>query len=87
LPLTTALNWIVLAAEALVLSITNRRASLVWDIYIKSQRDAFANMNMVKNARRAAMRSRVVSAFEFFRPFTLLPQKLRLLLAFGLPKT
>jgi GT2 family glycosyltransferase len=87
LPLTTALNWIVLAAEALVLSITNRRASLVWDVYIKSQRDAFANMNMVKNARRAAMRSRVVSAFEFFRPFTLLPQKLRLLLAFGLPRT
>lgn len=87
LPLTTALNWIVLAAEALVLSIVNRRASLIWDIYIKSQRDALATMNIVRDARRAAMRSRVISAFEFFRPFTLLPQKLRLLLTFGLPKT
>lgn len=87
LPLTTALNWIVLAGEALALSIANRRPALIWDIYIKSQRDAFANMDTVREARRAAMRSRVISSSEFFRPFTLVPQKLRLLLTFGLPRT
>jgi hypothetical protein len=85
--LTTSINWIVLAAEALVLSIANRRASLIWDIYIRSQRDAFANINLVRKARRTAMRSRTVSVLAFFRPFTLVPQKMRLLLTFGLPRT
>jgi GT2 family glycosyltransferase len=86
-PLTTSINWIVLAAEALVLSIANRRASLIWDIYIRSQRDAFANINLVRKARRTAMQSRAVSVLAFFRPFTLVPQKMRLLLTFGLPRT
>jgi GT2 family glycosyltransferase len=87
LPLTTALNWIVLAAEALVLSIANRRASLIRDIYIKSQRDALSRISIVASARRTVMRSRVISFSEFFRTFTVFPQKLRLLRVSGVPRT
>jgi GT2 family glycosyltransferase len=87
LPLTTVLNWVVLAAEALVLSIANRRASLIRDIYIRSQRDALSNIRVVAPARKTVMQSRVISYSRFLSAFTVIPQKLRLLMSEGLPRT
>lgn len=86
-PITTLLNLIVLTVEAIVLSIVNRKASLISDIYIRSQRDAFSMIRIVRSARGAAMQSRVISFFTFFRTFTFIPQKLRLLFSAGVPRT
>lgn len=86
-PLTTAANLIVLVVEALVLSIANRRFSLIWDIYIKSQVGAFSRLGTVRAERRKAMRLRNISYSNFFKPFTLIPQKLRLLNTSGLPRS
>jgi hypothetical protein len=86
-PFTTLLNLVVLSVEAIVLSIVNRKASLILDIYIKSQRDAFSKIKVVRSARHAAMLSRAISFASFFGAFTLIPQKLRLLFSAGLPRT
>ena len=86
-PFTTLLNLVVLSVEAIVLSIVNRKASLILDIYIKSQRDAFSMIKFVRSARHAAMLSRAISFASFFGAFTLMPQKLRLLFSAGLPRT
>lgn len=86
-PLTTAANLVVLITEALVLSVANRKPSLIWDIYIRSQRDAFSMLDTLRPARSTAMQSREISFLEFFKRYTLLPQKLRLLISAGLPRT
>ncbi|MGI9237276.1 MAG: glycosyltransferase family 2 protein [Woeseiaceae bacterium] len=86
IPLTTLANFIVLLVEGITLSIVNRKFSLITDIYAKSQIDAFARIRTVKAARRQAMQSRDISFWTFFRVFTLIPQKLRLLFSTGLPK-
>jgi GT2 family glycosyltransferase len=85
LPITTSVNLVVLFVEAIVLSVANRKASLISDIYIKSQVDAFSAIGTVRQARRIAMRSREISFARFFRTFTVIPQKLRLLFSTGLP--
>ena len=86
-PITTIVNFSVLIIEAIVLSVANRKASLLWDIYLKSQIDAFAAVNTVLKARRTAMQSRAISFATFFSAFTFVPQKLRLLFSSGLPRT
>ena len=86
-PFTTLLNLAVLSVEAIVLSIVNRKASLISDIYIKSQRDAISTISIVRSARHTLMQSRVISFSEFFRTFTVVPQKLRLLRVSGVPRT
>ena len=86
LPFTTIVNLFLLSIEAVVLSIVNRRISLIYDIYIKSQIDAFKAVRKVIEIRSDVMRSRKLSFFVFFRAFTLLPQKIRLLLLTGLPR-
>jgi hypothetical protein len=86
-PFTTLSNLVVLITEAIVLSIVNRKVSLISDIYMKSQRDAFSMTKIVKSARRIAMKSREISFSSFFGAFTLIPQKLRLLFSAGLPRT
>ncbi len=85
-PFTTAANLVVLIVEAMVLSIANRKLSLISDIYIKSQRDAFSTMGIVRSQRRIVMQSRVISFSSFFGTFTAIPQKLRLLRSTGVPK-
>jgi GT2 family glycosyltransferase len=85
-PLTTAANLIALLVEAIVLSIANRRLSIVWDIYIRSQVDALARLRVVRNTRRTAMQARSIPFSTFFRGFTAIPQKFRLLYSSGLPK-
>jgi len=87
IPLTTIANLAVLTIEAIALSIANRRLGLISDIYVKSQLDAFSGLRQVRRARRQAMASRGISFPGFFRPFTLIPQKLRLLFSSGLPRT
>jgi GT2 family glycosyltransferase len=86
-PLTTIVNMAILIIEAIVLSIANRKASLIWDIYLKSQIDAFAQAKTIVRARRVVMQSRDISFAKFFGTFTLIPQKLRLLFSSGLPRT
>jgi GT2 family glycosyltransferase len=86
-PLTTIANMAVLVIEAIVLSIANRKASLIWEIYLKSQVDAFAQVKTIVRARRVAMQSRDISFSTFFGTFTFIPQKLRLLFSSGLPRT
>lgn len=86
-PFTTLLNLVVLIVEGIVLSTVNRKASLMSDIYIKSQRDAFSMIGIVRCARRIVMQSRVISFSSFFGTFTAIPQKLRLLLSIGVPRT
>lgn len=86
-PVTTLLNMLALAVEAVALSIVNRKPSLIWDIYIKSQSDAFSMLETLRPARSATMRLREISFLEFFARFTFIPQKLRLLFSAGLPRT
>jgi GT2 family glycosyltransferase len=87
IPFTTLLNLAVLIAEAIVLSIANRKASLIYDIYFKSQRDAFSRLKIVRSARHTVMQARVMSFLGFFGAFTVVPQKLRLLRVSGIPRT
>lgn len=86
-PFTTVANLMVLIVEAIVLSIANRKLSLIWDIYVKSQVDALFKLGTVKAVRREAMRLRAISFSNFLAPFTLIPQKLRLLQSSGLPRS
>lgn len=86
-PFTYLLNLFVLLVEAVVLSLVNRKASLISDIYISSQRDAFSMLKIVRPARYTAMQSRAISFSTFFAAFTLVPQKLRLMLSAGVPKS
>lgn len=86
-PFTTTANLIVLIVEAVVLSISNRKLSLIWHIYVKSQVDAFSRLGTVKAVRSKAMGVRVISFYTFLTPFTLIPQKLRLLQSSGLPRS
>jgi GT2 family glycosyltransferase len=65
----------------------NRRLSLIWDIYIRSQAGAFAGIKEVQTARKIAMQDRVMPFSVFFGGFTAFPQKLRLLFSSGLPKS
>lgn len=87
IPLTTAANWALLTIEAITLSAVNRKPSLMRDIYISSQRDAFSMLETLRPARSVAMASRRSSFLQFFGKFTLIPQKLRLLFSKGLPGT
>lgn len=87
IPITTLANLAVLSVEAILLSITNRKLSLLRDIYGKSQLDAVAMTGTVRASRQKAMHYRAISYWTFFRPFTALPQKLRLLLSTGLPRS
>ena len=86
-PITTIANLSVLTVEAIVLSVANRKASMLWDIYLKSQIDAVAEIKTIVRVRKNAMRSRKISFAKFFSAFTLIPQKLRLLFSSGLPRT
>jgi len=86
IPFTTIINIVLLTIEAIVLSIVNRKISLIYDIYIKSQIDAFKAVKKVIHTRSKVMQSRKLSFFAFFQAFTFLPQKLRLLLSAGLPR-
>ena len=85
-PITTFVNLVALTVEAIALSIANRKPSLIWDIYIRSQAHAFSNIGSVLKFRRSVMRSREITFVSFFSVFTLIPQKLRLLFSAGLPK-
>jgi GT2 family glycosyltransferase len=87
IPITTAANLIVLIVEALLLAIANRKASLIRDIYIRSQRDALSMLETLRPARSTAMGSREISFLKFFGRFTFIPQKLRLLFSAGLPRS
>lgn len=87
IPFTTLANLAVLLIEAIVLSIANRKLSLLRDIYIRSQVDAFSLLGKVRAARRDAMHYRAITFSRFFATFTVVPQKLRLLFSSGLPKT
>jgi GT2 family glycosyltransferase len=87
LPFTTIANMAVLLFEAIVLSLANRKLSLISDIYLKSQVSAFSMIETVKAERRTAMQTRRISFLEFFKPFSLIPQKLRLLFSSGLPRS
>ena len=86
-PVTTIVNLTALIVEAAVLSIRNRNASLISDVYMKSQVDAYSMIRTAMQVRRAAMRTRRVSFTAFFGTFTFIPQKLRLLISAGLPRT
>jgi GT2 family glycosyltransferase len=86
-PLTTLVNLLVLIAEGLLLSVVNRNTALLMDIYLKSQLDAYSTLKTVLSARRAAMQSREISFLSFFGAFTVIPQKIRLLLSSGVPRT
>lgn len=86
IPVTTAANLVVLVVEALLLSIANRKPSLIRDIYIRSQVDAFRKIGAVRAARHDTMRHRAIAFSDFLAPFTLIPQKLRLLRSSGLPR-
>ncbi len=86
-PITTIVNFSVLIIEAIVLSVANRKASLIWDIYLKSQIDAISEVKTIIRVRRIAMQSRETSFATFFGAFTFIPQKLRLLFSSGLPRT
>lgn len=87
IPLTTAANWVLLAIEAITLSIVNRNASLIRDIYIRSQHSAFSMLKILRPVRRTAIASRKISYLDFFARFTFVPQKLRLFFSAGLPRT
>jgi GT2 family glycosyltransferase len=87
IPFTTIANLAVLLVEAIVLSLVNRKLSLISDIYVKSQIDAFSMTKTVRAARREAMRLRAISFSNFLKTFTFIPQKLRLLFSSGLPRS
>lgn len=87
IPFTTLANFAVLLVEAIVLSIANRKLSLLTDIYAKSQLDAMKALSTVSRVRRVAMRTRAISFSDFFARFTAIPQKLRLLFSKGLPRS
>jgi hypothetical protein len=84
-PFTTAANLIVLIVEAIVLSVANRKLSLIWDIYICSKAGALARPGTIRSARKLLC-ARAVPFSVFFTTFTAIPPKLRLLNSSGLPR-
>ena len=75
-----------LLVEGIVLSLVKRNALLLWNIYLACPRALWKNRANLILLRRQVQLARKVGSLEFFGPFRWVPQKLRLLVRYGIPK-
>ena len=80
-PLAVALMLL----EGLALSLVSRKINILTGIYLRALVDACGNWREVLRSRRKAMKIRKNGWLEVFRGFRLMPQKIKLLLAHGIP--
>jgi len=86
IPLTFMANLIGLLVEAALLILVNRRIDFAKFIYVESIRSAWRARGHAIASRRRIATVRRISAWAFFTPFKLIPQKVRLLVQLGLPR-
>lgn len=80
------LHALLLLLEGLVLSVVHFRPSLLSRIYLPSLWALWKERHRLLTLRQKIYSCRKISGFAFFSGFTLLPQKLRLLLRHGVPR-
>ena len=85
LPLLLPLHALLLVAEGLVLSVARRDWRLAQEVYLQALLWPLRARALLCEARREIQQSRQVSWRVFYRPFTLRPRKMTLLLRYGLP--
>jgi GT2 family glycosyltransferase len=86
LPLTVAANLLALLVEAALLILFNRRSNFAKFVYVESLKSAWRARDHALATRKTVAKARRTSTSAFFAPFKLVPQKLRLLAQFGLPR-
>jgi GT2 family glycosyltransferase len=75
-----------LLIEGCAVAAHNRSATLLRDVYLRAVRDAFALRSNVAADRRAMATRGTAAAWSLLKRWRITPQKLRLLLAGGLPE-
>jgi GT2 family glycosyltransferase len=86
IPVTFAANLLALLVEAALLILVNRRTDFAKHIYVESVVSAWRARHRAIASRRVLAKARRTSAWAFFAPFRLIPQKLRLLAQVGFPR-
>ena len=79
------LNWAVLSAEALVLTMRTRDPGIVGTLYVESQRSALARIPDARRLRHRLSGLRRTDAGGPFGRLVVIPAKLRMLMRYGLP--
>src|SRR5690606_12972727 len=86
IPLAFLASLIALLSEALLVILVNRRADFAKYVYVESIKSAWhARGNAIAFRRRIAKVQRT-STRDFFKPFKVVPQKIRLLAKLGMPR-
>jgi GT2 family glycosyltransferase len=75
-----------LLMEGIIIATLKGNFSIFRDIYLNAYTSVFSNWGALMADRRQVQRSRKISMGAFFRPFSLLPHKLSLLLKYGIPR-
>ena len=85
---TTAilLHLLALLIEGAFISLLSRKPYLFSDIYLAAIIDLFKNIKKISAERTRIYRERLCSTSKFFRHFTVVPQKIRLLKKYGIPR-
>ena len=76
----------LLILEGICLSIIKRDIRLFVDIYLFTILSLWKNRDMLVRLRRKHQMRRAVSIASFFKPFDLIPYKLKMLLRYGMPE-
>jgi GT2 family glycosyltransferase len=85
LVLILPMHLLLLLIEGAAVALCNRRPSLVWDIYLRSQLQVVGASVTLWQRRRALLRNAAIDSRTFLRPVRCAPRKLQLLLRFGMP--
>lgn len=84
--ITLPLHILLLIAEGLVIALVKRNYSLFSGIYLNAVQSLWHERRILKQMRARLQSRRRCSTREFWRPFNLMPHKLRLLFKYGMPE-
>ena len=76
---------VLLLAEGIVLALVSRNLQVFTRIYLNALLSLWRFRHVLHAHRRILQKSRKAGVFHFFRAFTILPHKLRLLWKYGVP--
>ena len=80
------LHIVLLTLEGLTVSILTQRLEIFFNVYLASIWSIKRNIKNICEARASANSSKSINSASYFSAFTYSPQKVKLLLKFGVPK-
>lgn len=86
LSLLLPLHLLILSIEGVLLSLVCWDRNVWKKIYWNCILSIFKNIGLLARMRRKVQSNRVISTLDFFKPFTFMPHKLKMLLLYGIPQ-